>query len=53
MDNVRIRALQDLMDIMRDGMSKAYYEGYTAGYDHRSRLEAVESLTDLLKRECE
>ena len=28
MDKVRIQALRELMDIMRDGMSKAYYEGY-------------------------
>ena len=45
------KALKELMDIMRDGMSKAYYEGYSSGFEHKNQLEVVEALKDLLEKE--
>ena len=51
MDETKTMALQELMDIMRDGMSEAYYEGYTAGYEHRTKVEASETLKKILDTE--
>ena len=51
MGETKTIALQELMDIMRDGMSEAYYKGYTAGYEHRTKVEASETLKKIFDTE--
>ena len=52
MDETKTMALRELMGLMRESMSGAYYEGYTAGYEHRTKVEASEMLKKILDMEA-
>ena len=52
MNETKTMALRELMNIMREGMSGAFYEGYTAGFEHRTKIEATEILKKIIDMEA-
>ena len=51
MNDAESKAVWEIMDIMRDGLERAFHQGYTIGFEHRTQVEASEVLKAFLKHE--
>ena len=51
MNEHNVEAMKELMEILKDGMNEAFSQGYVAGFEHRTRMEASRLLKTYMDSE--